>query len=238
MSFILDALKKSEADRQKNTGPGLHELRVAAPRARFPIWAVLIAALLGINLLIGVWYLMRTDKPAPQTQAPANAAPAPAPAPAPATQNAAPAAAAIPSPDAGQPNVPPATSALPAPATDAGMGRSDVDRGIYNPADFEPAIEPEPATSAASKSRTAATRTPNIKSLPSRDDLVQEGVPVPEIAMSLHVFDPVPAQRFAFVNGSRVQEGDALPSGLVVESITPQGVVFAWRGRRFLFNLP
>ncbi len=34
MSFILDALKKSEAERQRQTGPTLLEVRVTQPRRR------------------------------------------------------------------------------------------------------------------------------------------------------------------------------------------------------------
>ena len=36
MSFILDALKKSESDRQRQSGPALFEVKVAAPRTRLP----------------------------------------------------------------------------------------------------------------------------------------------------------------------------------------------------------
>ena len=38
MSFILDALKKSENDRQRQSGPALFEVRVAPPRTRCWLW--------------------------------------------------------------------------------------------------------------------------------------------------------------------------------------------------------
>ena len=38
MSFILDALKKSEAERQRQAGPALLEMRVVRPRRRIPVW--------------------------------------------------------------------------------------------------------------------------------------------------------------------------------------------------------
>jgi general secretion pathway protein B len=59
MSFILDALKKSESDRQRQTGPALFEVKIAPPKARFPLWAVAIAVLLGINVIIVGWLLLR-----------------------------------------------------------------------------------------------------------------------------------------------------------------------------------
>src|SRR5487761_729483 len=59
MSFILDALKKSESDRQRQSGPSLFEVKVAPPRRSLPIWAVAIAVLLGINVIVISWMLLR-----------------------------------------------------------------------------------------------------------------------------------------------------------------------------------
>jgi general secretion pathway protein B len=69
MSFILDALKKSESDRQRQTGPALFEVKVAPPKARFPIWAVAIVALLVINMGIVAWLLLRRSSHADETAA-------------------------------------------------------------------------------------------------------------------------------------------------------------------------
>src|SRR3954469_21816567 len=63
MSFILDALRKSEHARQKTTGPGLGEVPIAAPRARTNIWAIAAVALLVINLAaVGIVLLRRAQK--------------------------------------------------------------------------------------------------------------------------------------------------------------------------------
>jgi len=85
MSFILDALKKSESDRQRQTGPALFEVKVAPPKAPFPVWAVAIVALLVVNMIIVGWLLLRrpsrgdetvvaTQNTAPATSAPTQAA--------------------------------------------------------------------------------------------------------------------------------------------------------------------
>jgi general secretion pathway protein B len=85
MSFILDALKKSESDRQRQTGPALFEVKVAPPKARFPVWAVAIAGLLVINMMIVGWLLLRRSSRGDETAAdaqntpPAASAPTPAP---------------------------------------------------------------------------------------------------------------------------------------------------------------
>ncbi len=64
MSFILDALKKSETDRQRQTGPALFEVKVAPPKAGFPVWAIAIVALLVINMVIVGWLLLRRSSKA------------------------------------------------------------------------------------------------------------------------------------------------------------------------------
>ena len=59
MSFILDALKKSESERQRQSGPALFEVKVAPRRTRLPLWALALALLLAVNLAILAWMLLR-----------------------------------------------------------------------------------------------------------------------------------------------------------------------------------
>ena len=65
MSFILDALRKSEHARQKQTGPGLAEVPVVAAKPRTNVWATAAIALLVVNLVaVGVLLLRRAnDRP-------------------------------------------------------------------------------------------------------------------------------------------------------------------------------
>jgi general secretion pathway protein B len=128
MSFILNALKKSETDRQRHSGPSLFEVKVAPPRRALPIWAVAIAVLLGANVVVVSWMLLR--RPAAQQPAAANSAPA-----------AAPQAAAS----------PPASSAAPAAAPErAGSGGSPAGGGEHR------AMAATPETSPATAGGTAA----------------------------------------------------------------------------------
>ena len=59
MSFILDALKKSETDRQRQNGPALFEVRMAPPKTGLPLWAIGLGVLLAVNLVIVAWVLLR-----------------------------------------------------------------------------------------------------------------------------------------------------------------------------------
>ncbi len=59
MSFILDALKKSEAERQRQDAPGIANVPDGSARKSSHKWIWLVALLLSINLaaLIGVLYM-------------------------------------------------------------------------------------------------------------------------------------------------------------------------------------
>src|ERR1700679_1827276 len=59
MSLILDALKKSEAERQRQSGPTLLEVRVTQPRRRYPTWVIAVAVLLAVNMLLLLAFVLR-----------------------------------------------------------------------------------------------------------------------------------------------------------------------------------
>ena len=75
MSFILDALKKSEIERQRQTIPGLVDSAYIRPRARLPAWAIALCSLLAVNLIVLVivlaraWVTATPEQPAPAAQA-------------------------------------------------------------------------------------------------------------------------------------------------------------------------
>jgi general secretion pathway protein B len=128
MSFILDALRKSEHERQRQTGPALVEVPVAAPKPKANRWASAAIALLVINLVaIGVLLLVKSrDESA--TRVVADEAPAVVPAPIPSAAGPA-SSAAAPAPSA-QASV---TQALPQPPVSA------------PPPMLRPALPPPPA---------------------------------------------------------------------------------------------
>jgi general secretion pathway protein B len=227
MSFILDALKKSEAERNRKSGPVLMDMRIASPRRQFPVWVWVIALVLLANLaLLGYALLRSGPKQAPA--APVAATPtAPVPAPAPASD----AAGALPPPTLPVPASAPATSTsapangpieLPAaaPATGGVIRQSNA---VVSPGNSAPG-----GNEAANARTDYATG-----NLPSDDDLRASGVTLPELRLSLHVYDDVAANRFILLNSSRLREGQETPDGVMVERIDPIGVVLSWRGRRF-----
>jgi general secretion pathway protein B len=77
MSFILDALKKAESERNRNLAPVLMDARIAPPRRGLPAWAWALGAVLAVNLGVLAWLLLGNPAPARGAAGPAvDAAPA------------------------------------------------------------------------------------------------------------------------------------------------------------------
>ena len=240
MSFILDALKKSESDRQRQSGPALFEVKVAPPRSRLPLWAIAIAALLAVNLVIVAWMMLRhpaahaetalaapaavpgvaaTAIPAAASPAPAAAAVVPASVPPPA---AAPAAAGLAAPLSA-----PATTPAPGTTSAAPGGGTTEDAAAQ---DLAPAADPGPVPALSNHVRRGTA-----DGVPLYQDwAAMPGTHVPPLRLDLHVYALRPEERFVMINMKKMHEGDALPEGVRVESITPEGAVLSYNGSHFL----
>ncbi|GAC1457028.1 MAG: hypothetical protein PVSMB6_15280 [Steroidobacteraceae bacterium] len=240
MSFILDALKKSESDRQRQSGPGLYEVKVAAPRAGLPPWAIAVVALLAVNLVIGVWMLVRHPV-ARSTEAvavapPVAAAPAAASAAAPALPApvAASAAAVVPVPAPAAATAPggaPAANTISAPVagTAAPVGVEAGHADALTPEDYAPAAEPAAPALGGHVRRGTGSGMPLYQ-----DAAVTPGAGIPQLRLDLHAYSARPQDRFVMINMHKVREGDTLPEGVRVDSITPDGAVLSYRGSSFL----
>jgi len=81
MSFILDALKKSELERQRQSVPGLIDTRPSVRRSRMPLWVAALCTLLAVNLLALTYVVLRKSTVPPPAVRPAAASLARAAAP-------------------------------------------------------------------------------------------------------------------------------------------------------------
>jgi general secretion pathway protein B len=255
MSFILDALKKSETDRQRQSGPALFEVKVAPPRTRLPPWAFAIAALLVVNLAIVMWMLMRhpargaapaatmssgQTAPLASTAAPpaiTRSAIAPAPTvPPPAAPPVVTSGAPAPPPSGVAATAPSATApaaaapAAAAPAAEAPAASGAAPQGTVNPDDYAPAEE-----RAGTGDLSGRVRRGTASGVPLyQDAAATAGTPLPQLRLDLHVYAARPEDRFVMINMHKLREGDSLPGGVRVESITPEGAVLSYNGSRFM----
>lgn len=259
MSFILDALRKSEHDRQREKGPGLAEVAVAPPRPKTNVWAAAAIALLLVNLVgVGVLLLHRARTPAPP---PASAAAPPAVAatttPPPATATAAPQASVtqtLPQPQLREPPPPASYPSDRNPLEREVAGQTGMDSAMAAQAAAVPAGPPAVSRTAApqrgsvvyeslpeavAQEAIAAEPPPAAQSqqpnLPNAGDAAASGG-MPNLHLDLHVYAPRPQDRFVFVNSHKYREGDTLAEGPVVEQITQGGAVLNYRGRRFILT--
>jgi general secretion pathway protein B len=234
MSFILDALKKSEIERQRQTVPGLMDTRLAPRRTGLPAWAVGLGLLLAINLLVLTFVLMKRST--------VTATAAPAALNAPNAPNAANAASAANATAATRPNAIPAE----------GLGSA----AHFSPLDAAPVYAPEiPVTpvarSAGEAPPPARAPKPQRRADPLLSDVeanaaTEEVLPtiseislggaqaLPELHLDVHVYATNPADRFVYINMRKYHEGTPLQEGPVVERIRRDGVVLNYQGLRFI----
>ena len=218
MSFILDALRKSENERQQQAPPGIADVRSQRASANKGKWLLLVAAILAVNAVLITALLLRdTDEPEPvrvvreSAVPPAPRAPARRPAQVPVLRDDVRSLAAemdIASPAVEQA---PATAVRPAPT---------------------PAAPPSSPTRA---SAPASTGTSGVTDdVPSMQQLVLDGrLEIRPLRLDMHVYGAQISDRFVFINMAKYRQGESTKEGPVVDEITPNGVVLSYRGERF-----
>lgn len=218
MSFILDALRKSETERQRQAGTGLVDAGHRPPAKRRSPWLPLLVVVLVANLVLVAWLWWR-EPAAPATVATASPAPV----------------AAVPTASATPPAAGRSLAEI-AGAEDAPGDYADVaDLPAIEPAPVTETLEP-PAAAAAAGEAPAAAATGTVRDdLPTAAQLVATGALAgPVLHLDLHVFSDDPAQRFVFINMRKYTEGMQLPEGSRLEEITRDGAIFSHDGQRFL----
>jgi general secretion pathway protein B len=226
MSYILEALKKAQAERQLGSSPTIHaptlqsaERASAASRFKSPV----VLALLGMAAVIGVLLtlVMRNgEQPAPPgAQQPRVAPPAPAPAP----------AAAAPVPAAPVTAAAPEPTPLPVPVADLPPSVAQLAKASA-PAQVP---QPAPATVAATVSAAAKPAAPeepvmNLRDLP---EPIQRSIP--PVAVGGYIYSKNPADRLLLVDKVLRHEGEEVAPGLTLEKLQPKEAVFNFKGYRY-----
>ena len=226
MSFILDALKKSEQERRRQQAPSVTEQPYGQHTRNRPWWVWLVIGLLLINFgfLMVLW--LRRDSPAPAPAAVSNSNSASAAHPE--SSVAAPVMTARNSEvraleeEASNPADPDDTTSL----LLSSAASSESAPLVQAAASSAPAIN-NGINTYPSKSRTGLTST--LESLGG-----SAALNLPELRLDLHVYSDNKLQRFAFINSKKYFEGQTLSEGPLVEQITEEGVVLSYRSQRFL----
>lgn len=236
MSYILEALKKSEQERRIGAVPDLSMVQEPSARTapRWPRWllgALLLNAVILVFVAWRVWDARQlAGSPAERVAAvePATAPTVPTGAgvehtppevlPSVTAPDAATAAAALPAPVGELP------VAAPAPEPVAQVPQSDYDAPPLGP-DLEPLPDPQQAGSEETVVRW--------EDLPPDQ---QAALPVPRI--DVHVFASEPERRFVLINLRKHLQGDTLDSGAVIETILADGLVLSYQGQQYRVDRP
>ncbi len=214
MSYILEALKKAQAERQLGSTPTIHAPALhgvadqpAGSAARKPVLAALLAMGAVIAALLAlVW---SKSQPTPPVVAPAAAVAVPAPAP----------AAAPPAPAA----------AMPPPVAAPRIAI------VAEPA----AAAPAPAAKAAPKAPPPAEPVPAATAVPDEVTQTMRDLPepiqraIPPVAVGGYIYSKNPADRLLLIDKVLRHEGEEVAPGLLLEKLLPKSAVFNYKGYRY-----
>ncbi|MDN2698246.1 general secretion pathway protein GspB [Janthinobacterium sp. SUN073] len=225
MSYILEALKKSQAERQLGELPSIHAPQVqlhdgaaSASARRTPVWLALGGVAVAVAAALLLWQPWQADAAAPAAAAVvpavlAQAVPAPLPV-------AAPPAAVAPAPVAA--SVPPAATAAPVHhARPVAEPKQETPGQVVSPpvAAPAPAVPPTPA---------AEESVPGMRDLP---EPIQRQIPA--IAIGGYIYSKNPADRLLLIDKVLRHEGEELAPGLVLEKLQPKAAIFSFKGYRY-----
>jgi len=231
MSYILDALRKSDQQRQRGAAPTLlmGQLTEAAPKQPgYLSYGLLAATLLGAGVVIGWLHPWEAEQALPGKADPVAVKPpestlrrAAAPA-----ETVSPRKLELPLQNAASP----AQAALvPVPAKP--------------PAPAQPEARRTPAETVAAAPKKTAARAqpigPAANAAPLQTLLAMAELPLsvqqelPAMTISVHAYSANSRDRMVSINNRMLREGADVAPGLKLEQITPDGMVFGYKGYRF-----
>ncbi|MDD4929300.1 MAG: general secretion pathway protein GspB [Gallionella sp.] len=211
MSYILEALKKSDQQRQRGTTPTLSSAQLSAVEPRKAVHYGGWAAVLLVGIAIGwlqPWQTVQTTPVAITAPAPPQLVPAPLQKIA---EDARP-----------TPVQKPISAALAAPAINTPQAHSPVLAAELS----VPASAP-----IAEKTKTPApVPPPLVAPLAELPPALRQEIPAMNI--QVHSYSGIPAHRLVSINNRMLHEGESLTPGLKLEQITEDGVIFSYKGYR------
>lgn len=257
MSYILDALKRSEQERGRppresgnDRAPVAEPADTSASRRGWLVPALIVV--LSLNAALLGWYLFPGKQQEPASTASTPSATLKPLAPAPARQSTPAQQAATPKPAADastpQPAEPERTTAATEPDNikeEPASQEAPAEQTVATAEQPEPAEteatenatrqepqEPPTKTPTPTQPAVATDTAPPLESMPGDIQVTAH-----QLQVNVHVFAEDPAARFVLINLKRFREGDRLPNGARLAAITPDGMILELNGYRFLMTI-
>lgn len=191
MSFILDALKKSETDRQQQTSSEFASVPSSSGDSNSLKWLWILGALLLVNAVVLFGVLMRDNAPAQDV------------------------AITIP-----QRNDEPVVAQ---PTFEEQVAAAKLNQP-----------PPTAITQAEPPAPKVAPTSSGARVLTFDEVRVNGTVQLTDLHLDIHVYSEVPAERFVFINMTKLRERSQLEEGPTVTEITRDGVILKYQGITFL----
>ncbi|MEK8033444.1 general secretion pathway protein GspB [Ideonella sp. DXS29W] len=254
MSYILDALKRAEAERERGQVPGLHAQPLDSTQGPssppgLPRWGWIAGGGTVLVIVAALAWRMGADANAP-LPVPMLPTPAAAPAALPAETTVAMA-----------PTTPPAAEPVQAPPPQPAVAEATAPPAPVPAAPMAPAALPEPhrapaivatpPTSAgptppvAARKEPAAPAVARVPPAAAPTDTAPAAIPLwselpasvrqqmPAWAVTGSVYSEDASSRFIMLNGEVVKEGSQPSPGVTIERIEPKSAVLRFKGQRF-----
>ena len=241
MSYILEALKKAQAERQLGSAPTIHALPIQAAAAertgagRAPLAIALTAAVVAAIAAGVLWWRQATPVAPPLASAvveprvgPAQLPPGPVvvarqlPVAPPA-----PVAVAVPPPPSPAKNRAPASASAPGSAPVSGPASAPVSAPVSAP----PASASVSAPAAQAAEPVVAAQEENLPMLRELPEAQRAGMP--QVTFGGYMYSPNPADRLLLIDKTLRREGEEVAPGLVLERLLPKAAVMNYRGMRY-----
>jgi general secretion pathway protein B len=236
MSYILDALRKSDQQRQRGATPTLLAVQTTEAAPKQPAllaYGLLAAVLVGAGVLIGWLRPWQTEQAVPDRPASFAAKPI------------------VSTPREPEPAPPAVTSQPPAPELQTAQAEPAPSEMAPRPkakpsAHAKPQTDGPPREAGATASGRAAAPVPGrpadlaaadaaggppVMSMAELPPQIREALPA--MTISVHGYSDNPAGRLVGINYRILREGDSVVPGLELQQITPDGMIFSYKGFRF-----
>lgn len=216
MSFILDALKKSESARQRDNWHDSAQIASGSSKPSTSRWLIFVGVLLVVNVLVLLVVLLKPEQTRTEG-APTTATAQPIPVISASRSRDGPAITTRRDPPPPQPVL------------------VEVQAAQKLPPHNQPATDSQGTTTTAGAPAPKITPRTVATVYPSFNEVrVNGSLQLPDLHLDIHVYSEDAIERFVFINMNKYTENATLGEGPMVTEIVPEGVVLDYLGTRFL----
>ncbi len=225
MSYILDALKKSEQERGHGNIPDVQTVHSSSLNYRSEkktYWPYILITAVLLNLLAIIYFIVSKENP---TETAGTTQPT-----------------TITSHEIIE-NIP-ATEEIAATESPVAISNDDSEKKTVKN------LSPKPEEKTIEIKNKTAKKTEAVAAIPEKPT-VSEPAPIidfhelpesikqelPSIVISAHVYSSNPMQRSIVINNNLMEEGEYVLDGLILNEITPDGAIFNYQGTLFSYGV-